>query len=162
MTAVEWTTWSRSLWHSILGKRSVADPGLCSWRGIGTNECSMKRGGGRLFVRAIRSWGGKGLSLLAPLDPHDGDDIMMFAVSLTCRNTLRRSNGAVQVRLNAPAIPPARRWRHHFPVCSSLWVKSSGTFMSSPMSRYWKEEKIYVSNMRLSSISTKYGITAAK
>lgn len=57
--------------------------------------------------------------------------------TLTCRNTFSLSNGAVHVRETAPAMPPAAKCRHHFPVCISFGVKSSGTFMSSPMSRYW-------------------------
>ena len=51
--------------------------------------------------------------------------------------TLRRSNGAVDVRDTAPAKAPANKCLHHLPVSISVCVKSSGTFKSSPMSRYY-------------------------
>ena len=42
----------------------------------------------------------------------------------------------MQVLETAPAIPPASRCLHHWPEAISDGVKSSGTFKSSPMSRY--------------------------
>lgn len=53
--------------------------------------------------------------------------------------TFSRSNGAVDVLETAPAKAPANKWRHQRPVSISVWVKSSGTFRSSPMSRYCGE-----------------------
>ncbi|CAB0013858.1 unnamed protein product, partial [Nesidiocoris tenuis] len=37
-------------------------------------------------------------------------------------------------------MPPETRWRHHMPDVISASVKSSGMFISSPMSRYWKSK----------------------
>lgn len=53
---------------------------------------------------------------------------------LTCSIIFNLSNGAVQVRDTAPAIPPATKWRHHIPVAFSFLVNSGGQVMSSPMS----------------------------
>lgn len=59
----------------------------------------------------------------------------------TCRITLRRSSGAVEVRETAPASAPASKCRHQRPVSISVCVKSSGTFRSSPMSRYCGDQE---------------------
>lgn len=56
----------------------------------------------------------------------------------TWRYTFSRSNGAVAVLDTAPANAPATKCLHHVPVSSSVCVKSSGTFKSSPISMYCK------------------------
>ena len=48
--------------------------------------------------------------------------------------TFSLSSGAVTVLETAPAAPPARRIRHHRPVCFSSSVNSSGTDRVSPIS----------------------------